>query len=137
MTTFASDGTTTSKPKKKAAPPVVVEPDGTPVDNPPSVAELATGDEWPHDWLEFKGDKLEIRVPRKSTLAAVGNAINAAVPPVEQNAFLAKFLVKHMSSESRQHVFNRMIDPDDDGYANDDALAELVGAILNTAADRE
>lgn len=72
--------------------------------------------EWPHDWLEYKGDKLAIRVPHQNALTALFQAGQACSPEF-QLSLTQKFVKRHLSQESIERVLERMSDPDDEEYS--------------------
>ncbi|MGC7194478.1 hypothetical protein RA997_23325, partial [Mycobacteroides abscessus subsp. abscessus] len=52
------------------------------------------------------------------------------VPARTQNDISGLFIARHLSPESFEHVYSRLMDPDDSAY-NANTIGELLGAILN------
>lgn len=145
MTTFASDGspkTTPAAPEPAATPtpapaPAPAEPVAEVIEPAPA-ADVATTaeqwvhtDPWEHDWLEFAGDKLAIRVPTPQAMSGLSSALSKYTPPATQSALHGLFMVRHLSQQSYERVYFRLFDPDDTGY-DSNTMGELLGAILNT-----
>ena len=91
-----------------------------------------TSENWPHDFLEFKGDKLGIRLPTMQALAAFQLACSRYVPVTTQNDLTGLFIARHLSPESYARVFSRLMDPDEDEYTVD-TVGELFNAIITAA----
>ncbi|MGV0738241.1 hypothetical protein ABQF35_14225 [Mycobacterium syngnathidarum] len=89
--------------------------------------------EWKHDWLDFKDDKLGIRVPKGAALQALGAARHNSLE--FQDRLLNLFVAKHLSPESYERVFFRMIDPDDEGFTTED-WGKLINAIAEIGGER-
>lgn len=123
---------------EKAIEPILEDGDGTEKTAPGTDIEVTRlGGElvkstWEHDFLEFQGDKLEIRVPQQQALAAYSLAMSPYVPPKVRNDISGMFVVRHLSAESYGVVMSRLMDPDDPDYSVE-TLGELMGAIVNTA----
>lgn len=142
MSTFASDGTEILDVPIVDVP-VVEEPDpepvhvvdGEPVVDEPVEAELVTDvalvddekpaddakwehqTEWSYDWLDYKGDRLAIRVPHQNALTALFQAGQQCSQEFQAN-LTAKFVKRHISQESVERVLERMSDPDDNAYVD-------------------
>lgn len=150
MTTFNPDGTAASADDVDVpvSDDVFATPDPvakTPAKQEPTVhvdkaTEVAVVDEvkdvvlaepqhqWMHDYLEFEGDKLEIRLPTEQALSAFSISVSKYMPADVQNDMVGLFIAKHMSPESYTHVMARMMDPDDATY-NNRTVGELMGSI--------
>lgn len=163
MTTFASDGSTVTPDvapvvaptvaPEPAAEPEVIEPqhvvnseavEPTPaaevaVPTPAEVVDPAAEEkwthqsEWSHDWLEFKGDKLGIRVPKGAALQALGAARHNSLE--FQDRLVNLFVAKHLSPETYERVMYRMVDPDDEEFTTG-AWGELISAIAEVGGER-
>ncbi len=155
MTTFASDGSTvtpdvapvvapTVAPEHPApvAEPEVIEqepttevavPDSTEVVDPAAEEKWTHQSEWAHDWLEFKGDKLAIRIPKGAALQALGAARHNSLE--FQDRLVNLFVAKHLSPETYERVMYRMVDPDDEDFTTG-AWGELIGAIAEVGGAR-
>lgn len=89
---------------------------------------------WEHQSLEFYGDKLEVRKPTQQALAAFGLASGKYVPAEIQNNFVGLFVKRHLSDESFERVFVRLLDPDDTEYTPK-TIGELMRAIATVDID--
>jgi hypothetical protein len=162
MSTFASDGTEILDVPVVDVP-VAEEPDpepahvvnGEPVVDEPVDAELVTDvalvddekpadeakwvhqSEWKYDWLDYKGDKLAIRVPHQNALTALFQAGQQCSPEF-QAELTTKFVKRHISQESIERVLERMSDPDDEEYAavKIGVWGDLLRIIANIGGDR-
>lgn len=85
-----------------------------------------TGEAWPHDKLEFKGDLLGIRLPTRQALAAFSLASSKYVSLGVKNDLTGLFIARHLSPESYGRVFSRLMNPDETDYG-----VETVGALFN------
>jgi hypothetical protein len=90
------------------------------------------GEDWEHDWLEFKGDKLGIRLPTRQALAAFSLASSKYVDMQVKNDLTGLFIARHLSPESYGRVFSRLMDPDENDYTVD-TVGELFNAIVTAA----
>lgn len=155
MTTFASDGSTVTpdvapavaptvapEPTTPAAEPEVIEqeptaevavPTSTDVVDPTAEEKWTHESEWSHDWLEFKGDKLAIRVPKGAALQALGAARHNSLE--FQDRLVNLFVAKHLSPETYERVMYRMVDPDDEEFTTG-AWGELISAIAEVGGER-
>lgn len=106
---------TTAKPKAKVE-------DDTP----------AEADETSFRDLEFKGDKLGVRVPSQQALAAFSLSTSKYISSGVRNDMTGLFINRHLSPESYEQVFSRLMDPDDDGYTVE-SIGELMRAIVELA----
>lgn len=105
---------TTAKPKPKAA-------DDAGDADPEDAASYAT--------LEYKGDKLQVRSPSQQALAAFSLSTSKYIGSQVRNDMTGMFINKHLSPESYERVFSRLMDPDDDGYSVE-SIGELMRAIV-------
>lgn len=151
MTTFASDGTPKPEPAEPqpAAGPSTVEPvpaavpaasgadtgESLPAVQTANTDVAAPEDDWPHDWLEFKGDTLAVRVPTPQAMAALSQGLGKFIPPQEQNDISGLFIARHLSPQAYARVFSRLMDPDDADY-DPNTIGELVGALLNAGVEK-
>lgn len=99
--------------------------------------DLTTTDEvWPYDYLEFKGDKLGIRLPTRQALAAFSLASSKYVSLGVKNDLTGLFIARHLSPESYGRVFSRLMDPDENDY-DVDTVGELFNAIVTASIDAD
>ena len=82
------------------------------------VKDIALAEQWPHDYLMFEGDKLEVRLPAEQALSAFAIGVSKYMPPEVQNDVVGLFIAQHMSPASYTRVFARMMNPDDTEYNN-------------------
>lgn len=120
------------------ADPTIVEPEGpgTTIALAPSVDISKLGEDWPYDWLEFKGDKLGIRLPTRQALAAFSLASSKYVSLGVKNDLTGLFIARHLSPESYGRVFSRLMDPDESDY-DVDTVGELFNAIVMAAVNAD
>ena len=114
----------------------VAEEPGTAVALAPRVDVSKLDEGWPHDWLEFKNDKLGIRLPTKQALAAFSLASSKYVSLGVKNDLTGLFIARHLSPESYGRVFSRLMDPDDEAYTVD-TVGELFNAIVMASIDAD
>lgn len=137
----------TTAPVEVATPvePVgVVEPVEAVVEEPASAAvdeaeepwtDPAT--DWPHEWVEFEGEKLAVRAPTMQALAAYSLAMSQFVKPNIQNDVSGGFMVRHMSDGTYLHIMDRLGDPDDADY-DEKTIGELMKLIVElTTGDQK
>lgn len=93
--------------------------------------------EWEYDWLDYKGDKLAIRVPHQNALTALFQATQQCSPEFQME-LAAKFVKRHISQESIERVLERMSDPDDEDYSAVDigVWGDLLGIISRIGGER-
>lgn len=85
---------------------------------------------WPHQWIEFEGDRLAVRKPTLQALAAYSLSASRFVDPQIQNDISGLFIARHMSPETYAHVMDRFLSPDDPDYTE-----ESVGAIMRMVVE--
>lgn len=94
--------------------------------------EIALQEQWPHDYLQFEGDRLEVRLPTEQALSAFSISVSKYMPAEVQNDMVGLFISKHLSPESYTHVLARMMDPDEPTYTNK-TIGLLMGAVSRAA----
>jgi hypothetical protein len=94
------------------------------------------GEDWQHDWLEFKGDKLGIRLPTRQALAAFSLASSKYVEIGVKNDLTGLFIARHLSPESYGRVFSRLMDPDEKDYSVE-TVGELFNAIVTASINAD
>ena len=98
-----------------------------------SVPEPVPGDDsWPHQTLEFLGDVLEVRKPTAQALAAYSLASSKYVSNSIRNDMTGLFMVRHLSENSYERVFSRLMDPDDEQYT-----LETIGDLMRGIVELE
>lgn len=115
----------------------MTQPDSTIADAerpPASVDELPAlpdvePESWPHETIEFKGDTLEVRKPTQQALAAFSLSTSKYVSAETRNNMTGMFIQRHLSPESYERVFSRLMDPDDDVYSLE-TIGELMSAVV-------
>ncbi|MBV9871741.1 MAG: hypothetical protein JO214_14065 [Frankiaceae bacterium] len=112
------------------------EPTGTAVALVEKFDVTTTGEVWPYEFLEFKGDKLGIRLPTRQALAAFSLSSSKYVSLGVKNDLTGLFIARHLSPESYGRVFSRLMDPDEDDY-DVDTVGELFNAIVTAAVDAD
>lgn len=103
---------------KKADPVVIdVNEDGSvSTSDSTTIAKPDAPPPWAHATIEFYGDKLEVRKPTEQALAGFSLAAGKYVPQKLQNDLVSLFVKQHMSEESLERVFFRLLDPEDKDY---------------------
>ena len=89
---------------------------------------------WKYDWIEYKGDRLAVRVPNGAALASL-NAASSCSDDF-QTKLVDQFVAAHISPESYEHVIERMADPDDTEYASVNERNDLIAAVLELGTER-
>lgn len=90
---------------------------------------------WPYDWMEFKGDRLGVRLPTMQALAAFSLSTSKYVPAGQRNDLTGLFIARHLSPESYARVFSRLMDADDPDY-DVDTVGDLFNAVVTAAVKR-
>lgn len=117
----------------QTAPPA--EPtDATAVAVKDEVKAVALAEQWPHDYLNFEGDKLEVRLPSEQALSAFSIGVSKYMPAEVQNDMVGLFIAKHLSPGSYSRVFARMMDPDDTTYTNQ-TIGQLMSSLSRAAME--
>lgn len=105
----------------------------------PSNVELAawTNDEpWEHETIEFRGDQLNIRKPTYQALAGLSLSSSKYVKMTTRNDITGLFIARHLSPQTYDRVFSRLMDPDDAEYTVE-TIGELMGAIVGNQGDAQ
>lgn len=125
----------------QTAPEPAPEPAPNPVPTPgpePAQSDWVHPDGWAYDWLDYRGDRLAVRIPNKSAIHAISNL--AFSTPAFQQKLFHRFLDKHVSPDSYGRVCDRMVDPDDAGYSDiapdTDPLGEILRELLKAGGER-
>lgn len=98
--------------------------------------DVSTIEEWKYDWLEFKGDKLGIRLPTRQALAAFSLASSKYVAISVKNDLTGLFIAQHLSPESYGRVFSRLMNPDENDY-DVETVGELFNAIVTASIEAD
>lgn len=85
--------------------------------------------EWAHETIEFKGDTLNVRKPTQQALAAFSLSTSKYVSPQMRNDMTGMFISRHMSPESYERVFSRLMDPDEVEYTIE-TIGQLMRAVV-------
>jgi hypothetical protein len=92
--------------------------------------EVWTNDEpWEHETIEFRGDTLNVRRPTDQALAGLSLSSSKYVKMTTRNDITGLFIARHLSPQSYDRVFARLMDPDDTGYTVE-TIGELMGEIV-------
>lgn len=97
--------------------------------------DVVKPNQWAHEFLEFAGDTLEVRVPTPQAMSALSIGMGKYVSNKMKNDVSGLFIARHLSLESYEHIYSRLMDPDDAGY-NSNTIGELIGALLSQGVDR-
>jgi len=79
--------------------------------------------------LEFHGDTLKVRPPTQQALAAFSLGTSKHVPAESRNNLTGLFVRNHLSPDSYEQVFSRLLDPDDSSYSID-SIGELMRLVV-------
>ena len=82
--------------------------------------------DWPHEFIEYRGDRLAVRKPTQQALVGFAVGSSRFVRAATQSNVLGLFIERHMSEASYDRMINRLLDPDDPDYT-----AKSVGAIVS------
>lgn len=94
------------------------------------VVEPEAEDTWKHETIEFLGDTLNVRKPTEQALAAYSLASSKYVAMNIRNDMTGLFIARHLSPESYERVFSRLMDPDDPEYTLD-----TIGALMRSVVE--
>ena len=97
-------------------------------------ASLDTIAVWPHQTMEFMGDELQVRKPTPQALAAFSLATSKYVSNQMRNDMTGMFISRHLSPESYERVFSRLMDPDDTDYTVN-SIGEMMRAVIMLDTD--
>lgn len=111
--------------------PALIPVEETPAPEPEPEPEV---EGWGHETVEFEGDHLEVRKPTQQALAAFSLATSKYVSPQTRNDMTGMFILRHLSPESYERVFSRLMDPDDEDY-NLNTIGALMRAIVELRND--
>lgn len=108
------------------------------VDKPTSVGTAESDDKsgWQHQTLEFLGDHLEVRKPTSQALAAFSLSSSKYVSDQIRNDMTGLFINRHLSPDSYDRVFSRLMDPDDEDYT-DETIGLLMRAIVELSTGEQ
>ncbi len=81
---------------------------------------------WPHQTIEFAGQKLEVRKPDAQAMVAFTLVNGKGADPVVQMRVFSMFIRKHLSPDAFEDVIGRMMDPDDDEVSLEELMKALV-----------
>ena len=89
--------------------------------------EEGTDDGWVE--LEFHGDTLKVRPPSQQALAAFSLGTSKHVPSNTRNDLTGLFISRHLSPDSYERVFDRLMDPEDSSY-DINSIGELMRLVV-------
>lgn len=84
---------------------------------------------WPHQFVDFRGDKLAVRRPTQQALSAFSLATSKHVKVRSQNNLTGLFIERHLSEATYDRVYSRMMDGDDPAY-DKKAIGKLIGMVV-------
>lgn len=96
--------------------------------------EPVSEDLWPHATITFKGDKLQVRKPTQQAMAAFSLGTSKFVSNQMRNDMTSLFIARHLSPQSYEQVFSRLMDPDDTEYTVD-TIGQLMRAVVMLDGD--
>lgn len=77
-------------------------------------AEAPKAEPWPHQTIEFFGEKLEVRKPTQQGMSGIAFALSKHTPPELQANLLPLFVRNHTSPASYARLLVRAVDPETD-----------------------
>lgn len=96
---------------------------------------VAEKEPWAHQELtDFYGENWEVRKPTEQALAGFALAAGKYVPQKLQNDLVGLFIKNHMSEESHERMYERLMDPDD-GSFTPQTLGEMMREIALLGRD--
>jgi hypothetical protein len=113
------------------APPAAVE---AALPDPEPWAEPET--EWPHQWLQFEGDRLAVRKPTQKALAGLSLGSGPYISDHRRNSLTGLFMMMHMSEATWWQVFYRLVNPDEEDYTID-TIGELVKQVIELSTNSD
>ncbi|TCN51783.1 hypothetical protein EV641_109174 [Rhodococcus sp. SMB37] len=103
--------------EKSDAPEVIDLDESGEVAPAASAVAVAEKEPWAHELLtDFYGEDWEVRKPTEQALAGFALAAGKYVPQKLQNDLVGLFIRNHMSEESHEHMYERLMDPDDASF---------------------
>ncbi|QHB37331.1 tail assembly chaperone [Mycobacterium phage BirdsNest] len=123
------------KPTSTEVAQVDIEP-GTAIAAVERFDVTKSGEAWPYDMLEFKGDLLGVRLPDRKALAAFSLASSKYVKLEVKNDLTGLFIARHLSPESYGRVFSRLMDPDEESY-DVETVGELFNAVVTASLEAD
>lgn len=134
---FGDAPTAPSEPTAPTEPGVSeAEPEGALTGEIITGKEIDTKPKWQHEFLEFKGDTLEVRAPSDQALAGFSLASGKYVPMEVKNDIVGLFVQNHISSDSYGRIMQRLMDPDDNVY-QPETIGELMRAIVGISMEQK
>ncbi len=92
-------------------------------------ADTDTDEASSYQELSFMGDTLNVRSPSQKALAAFSLSTSKYINSQVRNDMTGLFINRHLSPESYEQVFSRLMDPDDVEY-DVDSIGDLMRQIV-------
>lgn len=147
MTTFADDPAKIARDEadlaerkrrlglEKTDEPTVIDLDETGEIKDSDELAVPEKEPWPHEILaDFYGEDWEVRKPSEQALAGFALAAGKYVPQKLQNDLVGLFIKNHMSEESHEHMYERLMNPDDPDFTPQ-TLGEMMREIALLGRD--
>lgn len=99
---------------------------------PPPAPRFSLDPDWKYERVEYKGDSLAVRKPQLQALAGFQLSAGKFISVEKQNNISGLFIDQHLAPETYDHVMQRMMDPDDEGYTMQ-TVAEIMGLLVDLA----
>lgn len=90
--------------------------------------------EWPHERLDFMGDKLAVRAPSPQALTGFSLASSKYVSNEIKNDMTGLFIAEHLGPETYGRVMRRLMDGDDPDYTTDTVGILMRDVVMLTTA---
>lgn len=123
----ADEAALAERRRKIAAESVVIDDEGEVVTEAPGV-EVAVVDEWEHQTIEYANETWQVRKPTPQALAGFMLATGKYVPNTVQQNMVGLFLVNHLSPESYERIYVRLLDPVDPDFTPE-SLGEIMSLV--------
>lgn len=122
----------------------MTESDNLPATKPDSTVDVTDAEEawydadakWPHQFIEYLGDRLAVRKPTQQALAGFSLAASKFVKPQTQTDITGLFIERHMSEASYDRMMSRMLDPDDVEYGAK-SVGEIMGMVVKLSTEKK
>lgn len=120
---------------EKSDEPTVIDIDETGEIKDSDELAVPEKEPWPHEILaDFYGEDWEVRKPSEQALAGFALAAGKYVPQKLQNDLVGLFIKNHMSEESHEHMYERLMNPDDPDFTPQ-TLGEMMREIALLGRD--
>lgn len=132
----ADEAALAERRRKIAAEATVIDEDGEAVEVVEAGAEIAVVDEWEYQTIEYANETWQVRKPSPQALAGFMLATGKYVPNTVQQNMVGLFLVNHLSADSYERIYVRLLDPEDPDFTPD-SLGEIMSMVATMPDEDE